>query len=98
MVDTVPKIKDGGPYANNDDIIVGYELKFKNDLIKPGILIKFKGSRGQYKFRCVAHNPRLDVTWIDCIDAITHEWRSFYIDRLIGVVKPKRSRRRRAIT
>lgn len=98
MVDRKKKtpIVDMGPYGFNDDIHIQYEIEWKKDIIKPGTLIKFKNDRGRYKFRCLAHNIKLDVTWVDCIDTKTLEWRSFYVDRLIGVIKPKRSRRHKA--
>lgn len=81
-------------YPFNDDIHVQYELEFKKDLIKPGNPIKIKNQRGVFKFRCIAHNIRLDVTWIDCMDP-NGQYRSFPIDKLKALVKPKRSRRRK---
>ncbi len=80
-----------GAYTANDDIHVQYELEFKKDIIKPGNPIKIKNQRGVFKFRCVAHNIKLDVTWIDCMDKDGH-YRSFRIDELKTLVKPKRSR------
>lgn len=94
----VSVIVDKGPYGYDDHIDVAYELPWKKDVIKPGTIIRFKGVRGRFKFRCMAHNTKLDKTWIDCIDAGTLEYRAFYIDKLIGVVKPKRSRRHKANT
>lgn len=83
-------------YPANDDIHVQYELEFGKDLIKPGTKIRIKNDRNVYLFRCLAHNSRLDVTWIDCISADGAGWRSFSIDKLKCVVKPKRSRRKKA--
>ncbi len=81
-------------YVFNDDIHVQYELEFKKDIIKPGNPIKIKNTRGVFKFRCIAHNIKLDVTWIDCMDE-NGQFRSFYIDQLKMLVKPKRSRRKK---
>lgn len=83
-----------GPYSVNEKIFVQYELQWKKDLIKPGTVVRFKACRGRYRFRLMATNTAIDKTWIDCVDVMTHEYRSFYIEKLIGVVKPKRSRRK----
>lgn len=82
-------------YGFNDDICVKYELEFRGDLIKPGNLIKIKNDRATYKFRCLAHNIKLDSTWIDCMDTSNGAWRSFRIDKIKCLVKPKRSRRKK---
>lgn len=83
------------PYAVNPDICVFYELEFKNDIIKPGDKIKFKGERGTFTFTRLAHNQALDVTWIDCMDNQTKNFRSFYVAKLKLVIRPKRSRRKK---
>lgn len=82
------------PYSANGDIYVSYEFQFGNDLLQPGTLLRFRNDRGRYRFRLVATNVKIDKTWIDCVDVMTHEFRSFYIEKLSGVVKPKRSRRK----
>lgn len=82
-------------YTFNDDIHVQYELEFGKDLIKPGSRIKIKNQRGVFIFRCMAHNTKLDSTWIDCLGP-NHQWHSFPIDKLKNLVKPKRSRRKKA--
>lgn len=81
------------PHSFNDDIHVSYELEHGRDVIKPGSIIKFKGVRGTFVFRCMAHNVKIDSTWIDCYEVETRSLKSFHIEKLIGVVKPKRSRR-----
>lgn len=81
-------------YVLNDDIHVQYELEFKKDLLKPGSRIKIKNQRGVFIFRCIAHNIKLDSTWIDCLGP-NHQWQSFPVDKLKGIVKPKRSRRKK---
>lgn len=78
-------------YSLNNDIHVQYELQFKKDLVKPGNPIKIENERGVFKFRCIAHNIKLDVTWIDCMDS-EGQFRSFPIDQFKLLVKPKRSR------
>lgn len=84
-------------YVFNEDIHVQYELAFGNDIIKPGNPIKIKNQRGVYKFRCLAHNIKLDETWFDCLSPEGAMY-SFRIDKLKCLVKPKRSRRRKANT
>lgn len=79
-------------YKFHDDITAIYELKWNSRLILPGELIKFKHQRGKvYKFRCIAHNIKLDRTWIDCLDK-EGQYRSFEIEDLAGPL-PKRRKR-----
>lgn len=82
-------------YAVNPDISVFYELKFGKDTIQPGDMLKFKDVRGSFRFIQLAHNARLDRTWIDCYDSITGEYRAFYVDRLKGIVHAKKSIRKK---
>lgn len=76
-------------------IAVQYEFEFEGDIIKPKTPIKMKNTRGTFKFRCLATNVRTGSTWIDCIDNATGEWRSFRVEKLKCIVKPKKSRRRK---
>lgn len=85
------------PYSMNDDIHVYYELEFLKDTIKPGDKIKFKNVRGHFVFLHMAHNSALDVTWIDCRNPETGEYRSFYVDRLKSLVRDKKSRRKKQL-
>lgn len=85
-------------YPLNEDIHVSYEFEFGKDVVRPGTPLKIKYVRSTFKFRCLAHNIKLDSTWIDCIDANTGEWRSFRLEQIKNVVKPKRSRRKKPIT
>ena len=80
------------PYNHNENIHVFYTLVFGKDEIGPGTPLKFKNQRGTFKFIKWVHNQDLDVQWIDCMDNTTGEFRSFYIERLKGIVK-KKSRR-----
>lgn len=82
-------------YHNREDICVQFELKFGDETIVPGTILKIKNQHGTFKFRCLAHNIYTDVTWLDAIDLKTGEWRSFYVGRIKNVVKPKRSRRKK---
>lgn len=85
------------PYAVNPDISVQYELEFNNDVIKPGDKIKFKNIRGTFVFVRLAHNQKIDSTWIDCIDVNTRETRSFHLAKLKMVIRPKKSRRKKKV-
>jgi len=85
------------PYSINDDIHVYYEVEYLKDVIKPGDRIKFKHIRGEFVFILMAHNSEKDVTWIDCRDSATGEYRSFYVDRLKTVVRAKKSRRKKQL-
>lgn len=82
-------------YLNNDDIDVQHELVFEGDAIKPGTIVRFKNTRGTFKFRCLAHNRVLDTTWLDVIDCMTGEMRSFHLAKLKGPVKAKARRKRK---
>jgi hypothetical protein len=87
--------KESTHYGVNPDISVFYELKFGKDIIKPGDSLKFKDVRGSFRFIRLAHNIKKDVTWIDCYSPTTGEYRSFYVDRLKGVVHAKKSIRKK---
>jgi hypothetical protein len=84
-----------GAYDGHDDIVVQYELQFKSDLIKPGDKIKIKNLQDEFLFRCLATKVSTERDWIDCISVKSGSWHSFDISRLSGIVKPKRSRRRK---
>lgn len=83
------------PYAVNPEIFVTYELPFNTQIIKPGDKIRFRNMRGIFIFVRLAHNVRLDSTWIDCIDSKTRGTRSFHVGKLKSVVRPKRSYRKK---
>ena len=105
MVDTLSRSdmpkkktdKEYVPYSMNENIHVYYELEFLKDVIKPGDKITFKGVRGQFTFILMAHNSEKDVTWIDCRNPATGEYRAFYVDRLKSVVRAKKSRRKKQL-
>lgn len=86
---------DRTAYVAHPHIVVQYELEFKKDVIRPGNQIKIKNLRSTFRFRCLAHNIKLDTTWIDCMDVNTGEWRSFRPEQIRNLVKPKRSYRKR---
>jgi hypothetical protein len=83
-------------YRGHPDITVEYEYVFGKDTILPNMRFKIKNKRGEFKFRCVAHNAALNTTWIDCMDTDTGEWRSFYPDQIRGVVKPRKRRTKKS--
>ena len=85
------------PYKNNENIHVYYELDFLKDTIKPGDRLTFKGIKGEFVFILMAHNSEKDVTWIDCSNPATGEYRAFYVDRLKSVVRAKKSRRKKQL-
>jgi len=82
------------PYWFNPDISVFYELEFGKSVINPGDSIKIKNSRGTFRFIKLVHNAKTNVTWIDCMDSFTGEFKSFYVDRLKNIVINKRSRKK----
>jgi len=88
---------DSVPYSINKNIHVYYELEFLKDVIKPGDRITFKNVRGEFIFILMAHNSEKDVTWIDCRNPATGEFRAFYVDRLKGLVRAKKSRRKKQL-
>ncbi len=83
-----------GAYSASPHIEVEYEIDFNGDQIVPLTKIKIKNKRGEFKFRCRATNTQTGRVWIDCLDATSGEWRSFYADQIRNVVKPKRRRKR----
>jgi len=82
------------PFSHNDLISIHYQWTHGRDEILPGDKIMFKSIRGKFTFIKVVDNRDRGVTWIDCIEEKTHTFRSFYVDRLKGKVKPKRPRRK----
>lgn len=74
----------------NPSWIVSYEYQHGKDLITPGSQIKFKGQRGIFKFNKHVINKETGKEWIDCV-GITG-YRSFYVDSLKGIIKPKKKR------
>jgi hypothetical protein len=76
-------------------IAVSYEFEFNGEVIRPKTEIKMKNMRGKFKFRCIATNVRTGSSWIDCVDCESGEWRSFRVEKLKCIVKPKKSRRKK---
>lgn len=83
------------PYHLNPHIFVEYELPFGNDLIVPGDNIRIRNSRGTYRFYKVVTNMKLDKTWVDCMCNETGEYKSFYVEQIKLVIRPKKSRRKK---
>lgn len=83
------------PFWMFDHIHVFYELEFGKDIIKPGDKIKVRNVRGEFKFQKWVHNSQIDKSWIDCMDIKTGEFRSFKIEDLKLLVKPKKSRKKK---
>jgi hypothetical protein len=80
----------------SDQIHTYFELEFNGDVIKPGDKIRFKNRRGVFSFRDWCHNAEKDVTWINCVDDKSHQFRAFYMEELKSVIRPKRSRARKS--
>lgn len=60
--------------------------------MEPGTKFKLKNTRGTYSFLRLVENKTLDVIWIDCFDDETKQFRSFYPDKIKGVVKQRKRR------
>ena len=84
-------------YERYENFHVDYEFNFKRDLVKPGTPLRFKNHRSTFKFRCLVHDTATGVSWIDAFEVGTQQYHSFYVERLHKIVKPKRSRRHKAI-
>ena len=88
-------VQKNDPYYYNPEVTVFYEIKHGNDEITVGTPLKFKYERSVFKFMKAAHNSTKNVTWIDCMETTTGVFRSFYVEDLKGVVKPKKKRKKR---
>lgn len=89
-------VQRNDPYYYNPHITVFYEFKHGNDEITIGTPLKFKYERSIFKFMKAAHHSEKNVTWIDCMESTTGVFRSFYVEELKGVVKPKKRRKKRS--
>ena len=76
--------------AYNPNWVVKFEYKHNRDLILPGTQIKIKYERGTYKFEKYVINSATGKEWIDVIGF--DGYRSFSVDKLKGIIKPKRKR------
>jgi len=83
------------PYYYHESISIFYEMKYGNETISPGDLLKFKNERGAFKFIQLVHNSQKDVSWIDCMENSTGRYRSFYVDKLKGMTRSKKSIRKK---
>jgi len=80
-------------YGDNEHISLQYHFDFKGKEITPGTKLKIKGEYGDtFVFQQLAHNSKLDSTWIDCMSTKLGVFRSFRVDRVSSVVVEKRSR------
>lgn len=83
------------PYSHNQSIVLYYEFPFGKDVIKPGDTIRIRNLRGTFKVFKFVHNMEKNVQWVDCMDNKTGEFKSFYVEKIKTVVRPKRSRRKK---
>jgi hypothetical protein len=51
----------------NPDIVVSYEMQLNGQTLKTGDPVKIKHDHNLYRFRCLAHNVKLDTTWVDLV-------------------------------
>lgn len=65
--------------------------------ITPGQKIKIKNQRGVFYFRQMVHNEELNVKWLDCMDVLTGEFRSFYVDLFKGPHVEKKPRKKKQV-
>lgn len=68
-----------------------YELKFNDDIIKPGTLLKMKNRRYAHTYLCHVHFLEDDKTFVVTKDD-RGQLRSFHISKIDRIVKLKRSR------
>lgn len=82
-------------YKGNELIEAEFNVTIGKDELVPGVLIRFKNTRGTFKYRCVAWNVKTGKKWIDCLDTKQGSCRSFYIEKFKGVVKSRKPRKPR---
>ena len=85
------------PFYWNNNIVVFYEMKHGNDVIVNGTPLRFKYQRSTFKFIKMVQNFDTSVTWIDCMEDKTGVFRSFYVEQLRGVVRPKKIRKKNSV-
>lgn len=83
------------PYYYHEHIAVFYEIKYGKETINPGDLLRFKNERGTFQFIQLVHNIVKDTSWIDCMEVSTGRYRSFYVDKLKGMTRAKKSIRKK---
>lgn len=83
---------DPGRHGFNPDIVVFWELEFDKNIMVPGTKFKIKNDRATYVFDCFAHNTKLDISWVDARSLDTGEFKSFRLEKIKGIVLPKKSR------
>jgi hypothetical protein len=89
-------VSDKLPYhAASVQVDVFNEYNLSGDVIKPGDKIRIKQTRGEFTFRMVAHNTVTDSMWVDCYESKTGFFRSFPVEMIKCVVRPKKKRVRK---
>lgn len=83
------------PYWYNPDIYLLYEVNFRNELIRPGMLIKIKFERSVFRFDRLVVNAKTQNEWLDVYDTTLGGWRSFHPSKISGVHITKQSRAKR---
>lgn len=78
-------------WSHDDDKHISYEFTYKKKKVTPGMTIKLKHDRTQYRFICLVTDTRLDVTWLELIS--DEGYKSVRLERVSAVLSTvKRSR------
>lgn len=75
-----------------DNATTSHTLTFRDTLVKPGAYLKVRGIYGLVRFECIVHN--LDNQKDYLLVHVGKEKRMVLINRLMGVVDLKKSRRK----
>jgi hypothetical protein len=89
-------VKKGPPYpytASSCEFILELEYNYGKDKMVEGTKFKIKNKRGTYSFVQHVKNVTLDKEWIDCLDDDTKQWKSFTIDSISRIVKPRKPKK-----
>lgn len=84
-----------GPYHLIQSISTFDEMKFGKEVINVGDIIRIKNEKGNFRFTRLVHNSSKDVTWIDCYEVTSGVYRAFYVDRLKGLIRSKKTARKK---
>lgn len=85
------------PYPHNESIVIHLSWTHNKDELLPGDKMTFKNTRGKFTFIKVVENPERGVIWVDCIEDKTQTFRSFYVEKIKGKVKPRRIRKKKNV-
>lgn len=69
---------------------VSFEYQHGKDIVTPGMPVRIKNVRGEFKFEKYVKNTESGMEWIDVIGQTGY--RSFYLHDFKGIIKPKKKR------